>query len=153
VKITNRIIAIDFDGTLFEDDYPNMGAPIWPTINRAKKARESGDRLILWTLREKELLADAIMQCALVGLYFDEINTNLQDEVEKWRHDPRKVAADEYWDDRGAELKTCASCKHAMRPSLESELYFCKCEGSPCRGRMVTGDDYCRFAEMELNHD
>lgn len=149
----SKVIAIDFDGTLFEDAYPAIGAPIWPIINLAKKARKNGDRLILWTLREKELLANAITACALVGLYFDAINANLTDEVEKWKHDPRKVAADEYLDDRCVELKTCASCKHAMRPSAESKLYFCKCESSPCRGRMVTVDDYCRFAEMEHNHD
>ena len=147
----SKVIAIDFDGTLFADNYPQIGAPIWPTINRAKKARESGASLILWTLREKELLADAIMACALVGLYLDAINANLPEEVERWHHDPRKVAATEYWDDRAVNLKTCVICKHAFKPAQDNDCYFCKCESSPCYGRIVTGDDYCRFAEMEQN--
>ena len=147
----NRIIAIDFDGTLFEDDYPNIGAPIRGIIARAKQEQANGAKLILWTLREKELLADAIMACALVELYFDAINANLPEEITLWGHDPRKVAATEYWDDRAVKLKTCVICKHAFKPAQDNDCYFCKCESSPCYGRMVTGDDYCRFAEMEQN--
>lgn len=147
----SKVIAIDFDGTLFEGDYPNIGAPIWGIIARAKQEQANGAKLILWTLREGELLDKAITACKRVGLVFDSINCSLPEEIALWGHDPRKVAATEYWDDRAAQLKTCVICKHAMRPSLESEQYFCKCESSPCRGRMVTGADYCRFAEMEQN--
>ena len=147
----NRIIAIDFDGTLFEDDYPNIGAPIRGIIARAKQEQANGAKLILWTLREGELLEKAITACKRVGLVFDSINGSLPEEITLWGHDPRKVAATEYWDDRAAKLKTCVICKHAFKPAQDNDCYFCKCESSPCYGRMVTGDDYCRFAEMEQN--
>lgn len=95
-----KTIAIDFDGTIFETDYPTILRPIVPVIEAAKDRREDGDRLILWTCREGAELDAAIEACREQGLEFDAVNDNLPEAKEEWGNNPRKIAADEYWDDR-----------------------------------------------------
>ena len=95
-----RIIAVDFDGTLFETDYPTIVRPILPAVAAARARRERGDRLILWTCREGPELDAAIEACRAEGLEFDAVNDNLPEMTELWGNNPRKVAADEYWDDK-----------------------------------------------------
>ena len=95
-----KVIAVDFDGVLFTEAYPKIGMPIAPNINRAKNARAAGAKLILWTCREGFALAEAIAACMAVGLEFDAINENLPETKERYGSDPRKVGADEYWDDK-----------------------------------------------------
>ena len=53
-----KVIAIDFDGTLFENKWPEIGMPIAPNINRAKNEKANGAVLILWTCREGEKLCE-----------------------------------------------------------------------------------------------
>ena len=95
-----KVIAIDFDGTLFETEYPKILRPILPVIEMAKARQEKGDKLILWTCREGAELDAAVEACRAEGLEFDAVNDNLQEEKAKWGNNPRKVAADEYWDDK-----------------------------------------------------
>lgn len=99
-----RTIAVDFDNTLFETDWPEIKKPIWPVINAAKTAKEEGAELILWTTREGKPLEDAIIACNKVGLTFDAINNNTITMKKLWGSDPRKVGATEYWDDRAMKL-------------------------------------------------
>lgn len=96
----NKIIAVDFDGTLCENKYPAFGAPRKDVINRLLKEQQAGARVILWTCRRGEDLAAAIYWCLEQGLVFDAINENLKDTVEYFGSDSRKVCADEYWDDK-----------------------------------------------------
>lgn len=42
-----KVIAVDFDGTLFTNNWPNVGDPILPMINKAKKEQANGAALIL----------------------------------------------------------------------------------------------------------
>lgn len=99
-----KIIAVDFDGTLFETDYPHIIRPIFPVIDMAIARKEKGDKLILWTCRAGKELLDAITACNKEGLYFDAVNDNLEEMKEAWGNNPRKVAADEYWDDRNCRI-------------------------------------------------
>ena len=99
-----KVIAIDFDGTLCTDRYPEIGAPKKRVIERALAEQSAGATLILWTCREGTLLAAAVAACELWGLHFDAINENPAATVEKWGTDPRKVGATEYWDDRAVAL-------------------------------------------------
>lgn len=95
-----KVIAVDFDGVLFTEAYPKIGMTIALNINRAKNERANGAKLILWTCREGFALAEAIAACMAVGLEFDAINENLPETKKKYGGDPRKVGADEYWDDK-----------------------------------------------------
>ncbi|MEA5061844.1 MAG: hypothetical protein VB054_00730 [Petrimonas sp.] len=95
------IIAVDFDGTIVKDTYPEIGEPMPGAIDTLKKLKKEGYQLILWTCRSGLLLAQAVTYCANMGIRFDAINANPRSEVIKWKSDPRKVGADIYIDDRG----------------------------------------------------
>ena len=95
------IIAIDFDGTLVEDKFPNIGSINTETWNKAIEAKENGVKLILWTCRNNEVLDNAVKFCTKNGLEFDAINTNLPEIQALYGGDTRKVFANEYWDDKG----------------------------------------------------
>lgn len=47
MKQRRKIIAVDFDGTLFTDAYPEIGEPIWKVINYCKKEQAEGSIIIL----------------------------------------------------------------------------------------------------------
>lgn len=102
-----RTIAVDFDNTLFETDWPDIKKPIWPVINAARTAKEEGAELILWTTREGDYLTAALEACENVGLTFDAVNDNTETMKKLWRNNPRKVGATEYWDDRAVKM-VCA---------------------------------------------
>lgn len=95
-----KAIAIDFDGCLFETDFPRIIRPNREVIERALREKENGAGLILWTCREGELLDEAIAACKSEGLTFDSVNDSLPDWKEAFHNDPRKVGATEYWDDK-----------------------------------------------------
>lgn len=98
--MTDKIIAVDFDGTLFTNAWPEVGEPILETIDRLKKEQQNGARIILWTNRVGERLQDAILACSRYGITFDAVNDNLPDMVKFFGNNCRKVFANEYWDDR-----------------------------------------------------
>lgn len=100
----NKIIAVDFDGTLCEDKYPEIGEPNEKLISDLIKRREAGDKLVLWTCREGKDLMDAVYWCYKHGLIFDAINKNVNDTVERFGFDSRKVLADIYIDDKNQEV-------------------------------------------------
>lgn len=93
-------IAVDFDGTLFTDEYPKIGKPKWRVINWCKERKRKGDVLILWTCREGESLREAVEMCREVGLVFDYVNQNDAYLKKQFGNDCRKVGADVYLDDK-----------------------------------------------------
>lgn len=99
-----KIVAVDFDGTLVKDAYPNVGEPIWSMINYCKALRKVGVKLILWTSRDNETpdraLDRAVNWCKDNGLEFDAVNENLPELKEIFQNDTRKVYADLYIDDK-----------------------------------------------------
>jgi len=93
------IIAVDFDGTIVEHAYPRIGKPIPFAIDVLKKLqREEHHLLILWSVREGELLEDAVKYCKRSGLEFYAVNKNYPEENSGI--EPRKVNADLYIDDK-----------------------------------------------------
>ena len=101
-----EIIAIDFDGTLCVDKFPEIGEPNWEVINRAKAVQEAGIPTILNTCREGKLLDNAVKACARWGLKFDAVNENLPAFVAETGDNPRKIAATQYWDDKAVCMGT-----------------------------------------------
>lgn len=69
-------IAVDFDGTLFETDFPEIGKPKREVIEWCQMHQKSGAKIILYTCRESERLDAAIEACRREGLIFDSINKN-----------------------------------------------------------------------------
>ena len=98
---TIMLIAVDFDGTIVEHRYPNIGKELPFAIASLRKLQEEGHRLILWTAREGELLQEAIDFCAKRGLEFFAINSNYPgEEVDEAGIRARKLHADLFIDDR-----------------------------------------------------
>ena len=95
-----KVIAVDFDGTLCENAWPEIGKEHWPVIRELRRRQADGDRIILWTCRTGEMLENAVEWCKIHGIRFDAINSNLPERIALYGDNPRKVSADEYWDDR-----------------------------------------------------
>lgn len=95
-----KIIAVDFDGCLCSDKYPDIGNPNWSVIHELQSRQHNGDKIILWTCRDGVELVNAVAACCDWGLFFDAVNSNLPERIIQYKSDPRKISADEYWDDR-----------------------------------------------------
>lgn len=100
-----KVIAIDFDGTLFKTKWPEILEPNREVVDWALKEQQNGAKLILWTCREGDLLKDALLACAKEGLSFDAVNDSVQEWKHAWGTSPRKIGATEYWDDRAVNPK------------------------------------------------
>ena len=82
-----KIIAVDFDGTLCENKWPEIGAVNEDLIAYLHSQRRAGAKIILWTNR-------------VGGLIFDCVNENLPEVIKEFGSDTRKIFAHEYIDDR-----------------------------------------------------
>ncbi len=92
-------IAVDFDGTIVEDEYPKIGKPILFAFDTMKKLQDEGHRLILWTYRKEKALDAAVQFCEDNGIIFYAVNKSFPEE----EFDPkysRKINADLFIDDR-----------------------------------------------------
>lgn len=96
------IIAVDFDGTLCSDRFPEIGIPNYRMLNFLRHLqKDNGDKIILWTCRNGKTLEEAVRWCKKHGdIEFDAVNENLPEIREKWGGDTRKVYADIYIDDK-----------------------------------------------------
>jgi hypothetical protein len=99
--IEGLIVAVDFDGTLVGNDYPdivkiNINEKL---IEQLIRFREKGGYIILWTCREGRELDDAVNFCKKRGLVFDKVNDNLDHLQKAFSNNPRKIYADVYIDD------------------------------------------------------
>lgn len=90
------IIAVDFDGTLEKGGKPDLAL-----IGRLKNEQRKGNAVILWTCREGKRLNEALLFLAKQGFSPTCVNRNLPATVKMLGHDPRKVYADVYIDDKG----------------------------------------------------
>ena len=99
-KRNYKIYAVDFDGTLCENAWPEIGKPNHVLIQTLFELRVNGDKLILWTCRTRDLLEEAVVWCKKQGLEFDAINENLPEMIGQFGSESRKVFADVYIDDK-----------------------------------------------------
>ena len=112
------ILCVDFDGTIVQDAFPNIGEPRQGRFHRTFLEdliylQKKGHKIILWTCREGEYLEQAVAFCKERGLEFDAVNDDLEevkqkytDKLEIWRASgrARKVFANYYIDDRAVGL-------------------------------------------------
>ncbi|WP_373056585.1 BT0820 family HAD-type phosphatase [Zunongwangia sp. H14] len=92
-------IAVDFDGTLVENQYPEIGKPMLFAFETLQKLQEEGHLLILWTYRHGEKLQEAVAFCKRKGITFYAVNKSYPEE-EFDRSISRKILADIFIDDR-----------------------------------------------------
>lgn len=98
------IIAVDFDGVLAEDAFPDIGAPDMEIIGLVKELMGvKGIEVVLWTCRVDDRLKEAVDWCAAHGLVFDAVNDNAPSNKKQYEHlypnGTRKVYATYYLDD------------------------------------------------------
>lgn len=96
------IYAIDFDGTIVENKFPQIGELNQQTANFIRHIKSKGHKWILWTMREGERLTEALEFLAIHDLIPDCVNDNLPELKETYGNNPRKVYADCYIDDHNA---------------------------------------------------
>jgi hypothetical protein len=92
-------IAIDFDGTIVENNFPGIGKEMLFAFETMKEMQKQGDQLILWTFRSGEQLEEAVEFCKGRGIEFYAVNKNYPEE-EYDSTISRKVDADVYIDDK-----------------------------------------------------
>lgn len=94
-------IAVDFDGTIVEHKYPEIGNEIPFATDTLKMLINDGYRLILWSVREDELLDAAVEWCRQRGVEFYAVNKDFPEEnVAENRDFARKLRVDMFIDDR-----------------------------------------------------
>lgn len=115
MKALPKIVAVDFDGTLVSEDYPNIGTPNRKMFNLVKTLKKSGIKIILWTCRTGKELEDAVALCRVLGLEFDAVNDNLEELKILFPDNARKVYADMYIDDKGiCDIETVIHWGHKL---------------------------------------
>ena len=87
-------IAVDFDGTIVEHRYPRIGEEIPFAVETLKLLQQEKHRLILWSVREGELLDEAIEWCRARGLEFYAANKDYPEEERDHQGFSRKLKAD-----------------------------------------------------------
>jgi hypothetical protein len=93
-------IAVDFDGTIVEHRYPDIGEDMLFAFETLKQLQKQGHQLILWTFRAGKELDDAVEYCRKKGVQFYAVNASYPEEVYKEGEISRKVDADIFIDDR-----------------------------------------------------
>lgn len=99
-----KIIAVDFDGTLCENKWPEIGEANLELMWWLRVQQVTGCKIILWTCRVGRMLDEAVRWCREHGLIFDAVNTNLPEIIEKFGSDSRKIFADFYIDDKNMRM-------------------------------------------------
>ncbi len=92
-------IAIDFDGTIVEHAYPDIGKEKLFAFQTLKELEKKGARLILWTFRTGKELDEALEYCRRNGIEFYSVNKNYPEEIPD-DNVSRKIDADIYIDDK-----------------------------------------------------
>ena len=94
-------IGLDFDGTVVDHRYPDIGEPVPGAIKWLKRLQQSGARIILFTMRSNNsdtgnLLGEAVKYLEKNGIRLYGINKN--PDQDEWTSSP-KVYANVYIDD------------------------------------------------------
>lgn len=97
------IIAVDFDGILCENRFPEIGAPNYEMISFVRQMIDEGHEVILWTSRAGNRLNEAFKWCEDRGLHFCAVNenapSNLAQYLAEYPTPSPKVYADLYLED------------------------------------------------------
>lgn len=95
------IIAVDFDGTIVEHRYPEIGKELpFATSTLKLLTNKHNHRLILWTVRHGRLLQEAVDWCKERGVEFYAVNRNFPEEEVDNENGYCKVNAELFIDDR-----------------------------------------------------
>jgi thymidylate kinase len=100
-----KIVAVDFDGTLVTNDFPEVRSKNDALFNELLNGKYKDYKKILWTTRTGKFLKSAVTYCNSNGLYFDAVNENIPEVKLLTSTDTRKVFADVYLDDKSLMIR------------------------------------------------
>lgn len=128
-------IAVDFDGTIVDHLYPDIGVPVPGAFEWLKKWQEKGAKLILWTMRSDgqhcgDVLTQAVEFCRAKGLEFYGLNEN---PTQDWSSSP-KAYAQIYVDD------AAFGCPLRKNPRVGGRDYVDWDIVGPAVSKMLKGD-------------
>lgn len=102
------IIAVDFDGVLCQNKFPEIGPPNYDVISLVRELMDLGHEVVLWTTRNGDELTAAVEWCTDRGLHFCNVNgpapSNEAEYRDKYPTQSRKIYADMYIDDHNVEF-------------------------------------------------
>ena len=112
-------IAVDFDGTIVDHRFPELGEPVPEAIEWIKKFKEAGAILILWTVRHDgerygDVLTQALNFCEENGLKFHFVNESPQK-----LSDSPKAYANIYIDDSAFGCPLLENSRPKGRPYVD----------------------------------
>lgn len=93
-------IAVDFDGTIVEHKYPEIGKPILFAFESLKELQKRKHKIILWTYRAGKELDEAVEFCKKNGVVFYAVNKSYPEEKFDSQKSSRKIDAQLFIDDR-----------------------------------------------------
>lgn len=94
------VISIDFDGTICENRYPQMGEPLPNAKQVINYWYDRGHTIIINTCRTGHYEEHAKSYLNYHGIRYNYMNENDPKLIEKYMSDTRKISADVYLDDR-----------------------------------------------------
>lgn len=89
-----RVVAVDLDGTILNDEWPKRGAPIDGMREELEAVRAVGAKIVVWTVRSDD--AETAKHLKAHKIPYDFINENPYGPPTQ----SRKIYADVYVDDR-----------------------------------------------------
>lgn len=112
-------VAVDFDGTICQHQFPEIGSEVPGAFRWLRELRSRGAKLILWTMRSDSesggtLLSDAVEFCFQGGIDFDFVNENPQ----PWTSSP-KAYAQAYVDDTAIGCPLIENKQSGGRPYVD----------------------------------
>lgn len=96
------IFGIDFDGTIVENAWPEIGEPKQNVVDYIKALQRKGHKWVLLTCRQDDKLTEAVKWLHEHDLYPDAVNDNICEKIKEYGNNPRKIYADIYIDDHNA---------------------------------------------------
>ena len=93
------VLAVDFDGTIVENKWPDIGSLNQQAKSIINKFVIGGGKVIVWSCREGLSQYEAENFLKLNGVYYHAFNENVPERIESYGNDCRKVGADLYVDD------------------------------------------------------
>ncbi len=106
-----EVVAVDFDGTICENAFPDIGKPKKNIIKYVKNLAKDGSKIILFTCREdgegRKLLSEAVEFCEEQQIPIYAVNENPDNIYPEIYKTPvgRKMYADLYIDDKAINPK------------------------------------------------
>ena len=120
------IIAVDFDGTIVEHRYPEIGRVLPFAFETLQALQNKKHKLILWTHRTGDPLEEAVEFCRENGLEFYAVNRNYPEE-KRLEYDNHKILADLYIDDRNlGGIPSWGEIYRMICPEEEDQLFLKK---------------------------